>query len=132
MFVVHSLSSVWLFLRPHRLQTTRLLCTCDFPGKNTGVSCHFLLQGIFLTQGSNPCPPVSCTTSRFFTTEPPGKPPNQLYSIKKKTPGEGNGNPLQYSHLENPMDRGIWQATSMGWRRVGHSLATKPPPSSRY
>ena len=29
-------------------------------------------------------------------------------------PGEGNGNPLQYSCLENPMDRGAWQATSMG------------------
>ena len=27
----------------------------DFPGKNTGVSCHFLLQVIFSTQGSNPC-----------------------------------------------------------------------------
>jgi len=27
------------------------LCPCDFPGKNTGVVCHFLLQGIFLTQG---------------------------------------------------------------------------------
>ena len=26
-------------------------------------------------------------------------------------PGEGNGNPLQYSHLENPMDRGVWRAT---------------------
>ena len=32
----------------------RLLCPWDFPDKNTGVSCHFLLQGIFLTQGSNP------------------------------------------------------------------------------
>ena len=27
----------------------------DFPGKNTGMRCHFLLQGIFLTQGLNPC-----------------------------------------------------------------------------
>ena len=27
----------------------------DFPGKNTGVGCHFLLQRIFLTQGLNPC-----------------------------------------------------------------------------
>ena len=27
----------------------------NFPGKNTGVGCHSLLQGIFLTQGSNPC-----------------------------------------------------------------------------
>ena len=26
-----------------------------FPGKNTGVGCHFLLQGIVLSQGSNPC-----------------------------------------------------------------------------
>ena len=33
---------------------TRLLCPWDFPGKNTGVDCHFLLQGIFPTQESNP------------------------------------------------------------------------------
>ena len=39
--------------RPHGLQLTRLLCPWDFPGKNTGVGCHFLLQGIFPTQGSN-------------------------------------------------------------------------------
>ena len=32
----------------------RLLCPWDSPGKNTGVGCHALLQGIFLTQGSNP------------------------------------------------------------------------------
>ena len=38
---------------PHGLEPTRLLCSRDFPGKNTGVDCHFLLQGIFLTQGSN-------------------------------------------------------------------------------
>ena len=34
---------------------TRLLCPWHFPGKNTGVDCHFLLQGVFPTQGSNPC-----------------------------------------------------------------------------
>ena len=28
----------------------------------------------------------------------------------RRCPGEGNGNPLQYSCLENPMDRGVWQA----------------------
>ena len=32
-------------LRPHELQPTRLLCPWDFPGKSTGVGCHFLLQG---------------------------------------------------------------------------------------
>ena len=40
-------------LRPHGLQPTRLLCPWVSPGKNTGVGCHFLLQGIFLTQGLN-------------------------------------------------------------------------------
>ena len=30
------------------------------------------------------------------------------------SPGEGNGNPLQYSRLENPMDRGVWQTTVHG------------------
>ena len=32
----------------------RLLCPQDFPSKNTGVGCHFLVQGIFLILGSNP------------------------------------------------------------------------------
>ena len=36
------------------LWPTWLLCPWDSPGKNTGVGCHALLQGIFLTQGSNP------------------------------------------------------------------------------
>ena len=40
-------------LRPHGLQPARLFCPWDFPGKNTGGSCHFLVQGIFLTPGSN-------------------------------------------------------------------------------
>ena len=41
--------------------------------------------------------------------------------------GEGNGNPLQYSCLENPMDRGAWQATVYGVTRVRHDSMTKPP-----
>ena len=51
--VCQLLSCVQL-LQPHELQPTRLLCPWASPGKNTGVSCHALLQGIFLTQGSNP------------------------------------------------------------------------------
>ena len=43
-------------------------------------------------------------------------------------PGEGNGNPLQYSCVENLMDRGARQATVRGVTKVGHNLATKPPP----
>ena len=39
------------------------------------------------------------------------------------SPREGNGNPLQYSCLENPMDRGAWWATVHGIARVGYDLA---------
>ena len=35
------------------MEPARLLCPWDFPGKNTGVGCHFLPQGIFPTQGLN-------------------------------------------------------------------------------
>ena len=42
-----------------------------------------------------------------------------------RSPGEGNGNPLQYSYLKNPMDRGAWQATVHGFAIVRHNLATK-------
>ena len=45
-----------------------------------------------------------------------------------RSPREGNGNPLQYSCLKNPMDRGAWQATVHGIAGVGDDLATKPPP----
>ena len=41
-----------------------------------------------------------------------------------RSPGEGNGYPLQYSYLENSMDRGAWQATFHGVERVGHDIAT--------
>ena len=47
-----------------------------------------------------------------------------------RSPGEGNGNPLQYACLENPIDRGAWKTTVKGVTRVGHDLVTKPPPPS--
>ena len=37
-----------------------------------------------------------------------------LFPGSERSPGEGNGNPLQYSCLENTMDRGAWQATVHG------------------
>ena len=40
------------------------------------------------------------------------------------SPREGNGNPLQHSCLENPMDGGDWQATSIGSQTAGHDWAT--------
>ena len=44
----------------------------DSPGKNTRVGCHFLLQGIFLTQGSNAC--LLYWEADSLLAEPPGKP----------------------------------------------------------
>ena len=60
-------------LQPHGLQLARLLCPWDFPGKKTGVGCHFLLQRVFLSQGLN-LPSSPALAGEFFTIEPPGKP----------------------------------------------------------
>ena len=49
--VAQSCPTLW---DPMDCSPTRLLRPWDFPGKNTGVGCHFLLQEIFLTQGLNP------------------------------------------------------------------------------
>ena len=48
-----------------------------------------------------------------------------------RSPGEGNGNPLQYPCMENPMDRGAWQATVHRFTRVGQDLANKPLPPGK-
>ena len=115
-------------------------CPWDFPGKNSEVVCHFLLQGIFLIQGLNLH--LLYWQAGSFITAPPGKPMIVISHIlrgREKTfshlrsgtylvaqtvknlackagarfslwvgmsPGEGNGNPLQYSRLENSMDSG--------------------------
>ena len=42
----------------------------------------------------------------------------------RRSPGEGNGNPLQYSCLENPMDRGAWRATVHGVEELDLTEAT--------
>ena len=57
-------------LPPRGLEPASLLCPWDSPGRNTGVGCHALLQGIFPTQGSNLW--LLCCR-RIFATEPPGK-----------------------------------------------------------
>ena len=76
-------------------------------GKNTGVGCHFPLQGIFLAQGSNPHFPE--LAGGFFTTEAPGSvvknPPANAGDLRDerdagsisgmgRSPGGGHGNPF--------------------------------------
>ena len=61
-------------LRPHGLQPARLFCSCDSPGKNTRVGCHFLLHRIFPTQGLHPSLLwLLCYQADSLTLEPPGK-----------------------------------------------------------
>ena len=43
----------------------------------------------------------------------------------RRSPGVGNGNPLQYSYLENPMDRGVWQA-------IVHSVSNSQTQLKRF
>ena len=71
-------SAVFDSLRLHELYPARLLCPWDFfPGKNTGVGCHFLLQGIFLTHRLKLCLPHWQEDS--LPLVPPGK-PHSIYS----------------------------------------------------
>ena len=60
MLVAQSCPTLWL----HGLWPTRLLCPWDSPGKNSGVGCHALLQGIFQPRDRTQ---VSCIAGRFFT-----------------------------------------------------------------
>ena len=65
-------------LQPHGLGPTRLFCPWDSPCKNTWVGCHFCLQGIFPTQGSNPH--LLCLLhwqADSLPFEPPVKSPNR-------------------------------------------------------
>ena len=63
-------------LQTHGLQSARLFCPWDFPGKNTGVGCHFPLSD----PGIEPTSPA--LAGWFFTTEPPRKPIGLLVEIK--------------------------------------------------
>ena len=74
-----SLSHVQL-LATFGLQPAGLFSPWDFPGKDAGVGCHFLLQGIFHIQGSN----LSLLHWQvdLFTTEPPGRPKDETDSIR--------------------------------------------------
>ena len=78
-------------LQPHGLQPTRLLCPWDSPGKNTGVGCHALLQGVSSTQGWKPY--LLCLLrwqAASWRLAPPGSPPippgRQINKPTKLTP----------------------------------------------
>ena len=71
---VLSHSVMFDFLRPHGRNPPGSSVHGESLGKNIGVGCHSLLQGIFPTQGSTHDSCISHTAGRFFTAEPTGKP----------------------------------------------------------
>ena len=105
-----------------------------FPRQEHWSGSPFPSPGDLPDPGTEPTSPA--LAGEFFTTEPPGSPLSHLYNRLTRVPdfpggsdgkgsvynagdlgsipwlgrplGEGNGNPLQYSCLENPMDRGAW------------------------
>ena len=78
-----------------------LFCPWDSPGKNPGVGCHALLQGIFLMKGTwVSC--ISCIAGGFFTTEPPGKPFIWVYT-------NSNG--------AAPSQKWLWRV--LHWKKLG-------------
>ena len=54
-------------LKPHGLLLIRLLCPGNFPGKNTGVGCHFLLQGSFGPRDQTHISCISCTGRQILS-----------------------------------------------------------------
>ena len=102
-----------LTLQPHRLQPAWLLCPWDSPGKNTGVGCHALLQGIFPTWGSNPG--VLLCRQILLATELPGRVAISTYNEVREPPGldqvgsEGAHSKSCYgvSHFQDDLGAGL-------------------------
>ena len=96
-------SRIRLFATPQTIESV------EFSSQNTVVGSLSLLRGIFPTQGSNPglphCRQILYQLSHKETQE---------YWRGSLSLREGNGTPLQYSCLENPMDGGAWKAAVHG------------------
>ena len=115
----------YLPLQPHGLYPPRLLCPWNFPGKNTGVGRHALLQGIFLTQWQNPH--LLCLLywqAGSFTTSATWEAHQRICWPNFKT--------ITWSTLGRNICRSVWWWTGrpgvlrfMGSQRVGHDWATE-------
>ena len=119
---VKSLIRVQLFANPWTVDC-KAPPSWDFPGKNTGVGCHFLLQGIFPTQGSNPGRPHCKQT---LPSEPQGKPQKTWVQF----PGQGDTLESEMTTHSSRLDWTIscteepGRLQSMGLQRVSHNWVT--------
>ena len=142
---------------PHGLWLSRLLQPWNFPGKSTAVGCHFLLQGIFLTQRSNPglphCGQTLCHLSHQWFGQKSHFLTRGSLCLQTLSPPLGHIT----SHLEistcacHPrtlslpqllghsqrcliqlcLARGRWSVAFVGWMRAALTV-TAPAPSQRF
>ena len=128
---VKPLSHVRLSVAPGTVARQAPLSMRDFPGKNTGVGCHFLLQGIFLTQGWKPGLPHRRQT---LLSEPPGKPTGEQDVNNGKAGcagGEGAQEPSCTNFLLNRSKHKDTRKTVLrGTRRVESRHTSHLLPSS--
>ena len=133
---------VWVWGRPvsnfppglPRLWTNIRSIHRNTPGENNGKILMFY-DNVEVREGGKPRPQkreieqLLVRLPRWLSSEEPACNVGDMGSIPGLGwfHGEENGNPLQYSYLKNPMNRGAWQATYSPWglKRVGHDLATK-------
>ena len=88
-------------LQPHGLYPARLLCPLDSPGKNTGVGCRILFQGIFLIQGSNQLLlGLQHWQVSFLPLAPPGKPGYPQYGLIQSATMANHGQQRAVQHGE--------------------------------
>ena len=128
-------SVVFDSLWPYGLQPTKLFSPWNFPDKNTGAGCHFLLQGLFLTQGSNLH--LLCllhwqaTLYQYATWEAPF--PIYTYKLQQKCYAAAAKSLQLCLTLCNPIDSsppgstvpGILQARTLEWVAISFSNAWK-------
>ena len=107
-----------LFLLPGR--NFGWMCTKMTVDINVSLICYYSLVPTMCQIG---LPHSSVGKESACSAEDPGSIPGF-----GRSPGEGIDNPLQYSCLENPMDRGAWQVMVRGITRVRQDLMTKLPP----
>ena len=127
---------------PRTVACTRLLRPWNFLGKNTGVGCHFLLQGIFLTQGSNPGLPHCRQTLYHLSHQgsPMPKKGNAKECSKFSKPGFSNTRNVNFlmfklvlekvekPEIKLPTSAGSWKKQESSRKTSISALLTMPKP----
>ena len=111
------------------LQPTRLLCLWEFPGKDTEVDCHFLLQGIFLTQESNPG--LLHYRQILYRLSYEGSPRVSVATIKKSTSnkcwrGCGEKRILLHCWWEFKLVQSLWRIVQRLIKKLEKGLSYDP------